>query len=407
MYLTNMNVIRNFLIFLCFYLFFSVNPLSAQKTKKQLEREKIENLRKIGEARKILLQTEKQKEVTIGQLNALIRQISVRRDLIDAIRQEISLINRDIKETNEIINSLENDLDKLKKEYASMVYTTYKANRGYSKLAFLFAAESFNQFLMRLKYMEQYSDERKNQAKEIKMVTEALVIQIDELRGKKEEKDQLLREQLSENRNLVNLQNKQKSVINSLSKKENKLKNELAERREANEQLEKMIAEIVREEIRRTSKGTSDNRIALTPEAARLSASFEENHSRLPWPVESGFISRGFGEQPHPVLKRVKYNNKGVDIQTNSGEIVRAVFEGIVTAVLSVPGMNRVVLIRHGEFLTVYGNLIEVNVQNGQAIKTKDIIGKVYTDRDGISEVHFELWKNKITLNPQRWLSRK
>lgn len=408
--MSRINMIRdNKVIFIIGCFLFCCLPFSvaAQKSKTQLEKEKSENLRKITETQRILQETENRKETSMGQLQAINEQIKVRQDLIKAIEGEITLLNQEIDDTNEIIESLNDDLDNLKEEYASMVYAAYKADQGFEKLIFIFSASSFNQFMMRLKYMEQYGIERKNQVKEIEFVTESLLDQLDYIRKKREQKNDLLNEQITENQKLTSLNVKQKSAISSLAKKESQLRKELAERKTANERLEKMIATIIAEEIRKSSASANSNKLTLTPEAARLSESFAGNAARLPWPVESGFISRGFGEQPHPILKRVKTNNKGVYIQTKENEQIRAVFDGVVTRVIEVPGMNYAALVRHGEYMTVYANLRAVDVKPGQQINIKDPIGTVFTDAEGISEIYFQVWKNNDILNPQSWLSRK
>lgn len=396
------------LYLLIFFLLSAGTPLAfGQKSKAQLEREKSENLKRITEAQRILQQTENRKESSIGQLQAINEQIRIRQDLIKAIEEEVSLLNSEIDDTNEIIESLNNDLEDLKEEYASMAYAAYKADQGFEKLIFIFSAANFNQFMMRLKYMEQYGAERKNQVKEIEIITQSLLDQLDFIREKREEKNDLLNNQITEKEKLNSLNEKQRATISSLSKRESTLRKELADRKAANERLEKMIAAIVAEEIRKSTTAANANKITLTPEAARLSSSFEENASRLPWPVESGFISRGFGEQPHPVLRRVKTNNKGVYIQTKAEESIRSVFEGVVTRVIEVPGMKNAVLVRHGEYMTVYANLESVSVNPGQKLGVKDSIGKVYTNDDGISEMYFQVWKNNDILNPQMWLIRK
>ncbi len=404
-----MSVIRRIFpsLLLSIILLAPLSPTFAQKSRKQLEKEKKENLQKIRDAEKILGQTERKRANSLGRLNAINEQIRVRKDLIRAFKEEIAILDSEIEETNSIINSLDEDVRKLKKEYAQMVYATYKANQGYSKLTFVFSSHSFSQFLMRLEYMEQYGKERQNQAKEIELITDVLQDQIANIESKKTEKNSLLGDQLKENNNLAGLRNEQRNTIGALQNKEKELRDEVASIKKANEKLEEMISAVIKAEIAKNAKRTANNRITMTPEAAALSASFAKNHARLPWPVESGFISQKFGEQPHPVLKRLKVNNKGVIIQTNAQEDVRAVFDGKVSAIVNVPGKNNAVLVKHGEYFTLYANLKEVNVTKGQDLSTKQVIGKVYTNRDGVSELHFELWKNTKTLNPQSWLYRK
>ncbi|WP_238531562.1 murein hydrolase activator EnvC family protein [Nitritalea halalkaliphila] len=145
----------------------------------------------------------------------------------------------------------------------------------------------------------------------------------------------------------------------------------------------------------------------MTPEVAALSASFAGNRGKLPWPVASGFISQKFGSTPHPTLKGYTIDNDGIDIQTTANADVRAVFDGVVMKVATVPGYGGTVLIKHGEYFTMYSRLKTITVKSGQTVKARDVIGKVATNKDGISEVHFETWKGLTPMNPASWLAGK
>jgi septal ring factor EnvC (AmiA/AmiB activator) len=383
-------------------LFFSSQAIAQNKT--QLEKEKNENLQKIKEAQKILAQTESERKTSLGQLNALIQQIEARESLIKSISKEIRLLDNQIGDLGQIVVSLEDDLENLKKEYSSMVYAAAKASRGHNTLTFIFSSNSFHQFLMRLKYMEQYAEARKHQVDLIEKVKETLSSQRQSIEKKKLEQKLLLADQITENNNLIALRSKQSDLVKTLNKKESELKKELAGRKSAVDKLNTLIADLVKKEIEKTAKGKSTSKIALTPEAAMLSASFEGNKAKLLWPVSSGFISNKFGKQPHPILKGVEVDNLGVGIQTNKDENVRSVFDGKVKAVASVPGMNNVVIVQHGQYHTVYARLKTVNVKTGQEVKAKEVLGAVYTDKDGITELQFQVWKNDQKLDPQAWL---
>ncbi|CAN5294592.1 peptidoglycan DD-metalloendopeptidase family protein [soil metagenome] len=385
---------------------FLLNYQAVAQNKTQLEKEKNENLKKIKEAQQILNQTASERKSSLGQLNALVQQIKARESVIKSINKEISLLDDQIGGLNVLVTSLETDLANLKKEYANMVYAASKASKGHNTLTFIFSSNSFHQFLMRMKYMEQYANARKHQVELIEKVKETLSSQKTSIEKKKVEQKKLLDQQISENKNLIALRSKQNQVIKNLNLKEGELKKELAERKRAVDKLNTLIADLVKKEMAKTSKGAAANKIGLTPEAAMLSASFEGNKSKILWPVASGFIAQKFGKQAHPILKGVEVDNLGVGIQTNKDEKVRAVFDGKVKAVASVPGMNNVVIVQHGEYHTVYARLKEVNVKTGQDIKAKDPIGSVYTDKDGITELQFQVWKNDQKLDPQSWLTK-
>ncbi|MFA0961520.1 murein hydrolase activator EnvC [Roseivirga sp. BDSF3-8] len=376
---------------------------SQKKSKSQLEKEKKENLTKIQEVERILKQTASEKQATLGQLNALNRQLEVRQEMIRTINKELDLLREEIGEIEILLEALESDLDNLKKEYSMMLYSAQKARHNNSRLAYLFSASTFRQFYMRLKYMEQYGVARRKQADKIKLVQKTLASQQNTIVAKTEEKNDLLNEQIQENANMMALRNKQNTVVGQLSRQEDKLRKEVAERKKAVQRLETLIAEIVKEEMAKKKNAVASS----ASESRALSASFANNKKRLPWPVSSGFISGRFGKQPHPVLKGITIENQGVDIQTNKGEPVRAVFNGKVTKVAYVPGMGSIVILQHGDYYTVYAKLKTANVKTGETVSTNQAIGEVYTDRDGVSEVQFQVWKNNSNLNPQDWLNAK
>ncbi|MEQ8551413.1 MAG: peptidoglycan DD-metalloendopeptidase family protein [Cyclobacteriaceae bacterium] len=375
-------------------------PVFGQKTKTELEKEKRENLQKIAEAEKILADTEKEKRATVGQLRALNQQISAREGLINSLNQEVRLIDGEMGDLGVIVKALQRDLEILKEEYAAMIYSAYKTHHGFNKITFLFSASTFNQLFQRLKYLEQYGEARKNQAAQIEAVSKELTSQRNQLEVKRREQNVILSQQIAENKKLLSLKTKQNSLIANLSQREKELSKELAARKKAVDELDNLIAEVVRKEIERSKSLSS----AALANEEQLSNVFESNKNKLNWPVSPGFISQKFGRQPHPVLKGIMEDNPGVNIQTSPNVPVKSVFDGKVIQKVFVPGMNNAVIIQHGEYYTLYAKLKEVNVKIGQPIAANDVIGTVYTDNTGLSELHFEVWKQRIKLNPEQWL---
>lgn len=397
------------LVFAVFTLVIS-NTAQAQKSRAELEREKRENIRKIEEANRILEETKKQKKTSVGQLNAIAKKIQNSEKQIKIIEEEIGLLDHEVGNIETNIVKLQQDLENLKKEYAAMVYAAAKANNSYDKLTFIFASKTFTQLVMRLKYMSQYAEARKKQAEHIRTLTGELNQKKHDIINKKQEKQGLKQVQQVETGNLYVLKDEKSKVVKELSQKEKEVQQDLEDKKRSVRKLDMLIADMVRKEIERSRKAanngkeTAGNKITLTPEAAALSANFAENKSKLPWPVKHGFISHGFGRQAHATLKNVEVENLGIDIQTNRFEEVRAVFKGKVIAVASVPGMNQVVMIQHGEYFTVYAKLKSVNVSTGQKVNAKDLIGEVYTDKDDVTELQFQVWKNSQKMDPQGWL---
>jgi murein hydrolase activator len=399
-------------VLLC--LFFS--PALAQN-KAELEKKKQENLRKIREAENILSQTRNEKKATLGELSALEAQIAASQELTRLISKELSLLDAEIGELGQVVRALEKDLHQFKQEYAKMVYNAYKANKGFTTLTFLFSAPTFNQLVMRMKWLEQYKEARIVQLEQIRKVQDLLGMQQQQVKSKRQEQQKLLDEQVAQNQNLIALQQRQTSTIARLSQQEKSIQQDLNQRRKDLQQMEALIARLVKEEIERARKeaeaeakrtktasatASASAAVPLTPEATALGNSFEGARARLLWPVASGFISAQFGEQQ--VYKQVKLENSGIEIQTKENEQVRAVFDGEVRRVFFMPGMNNVVMIQHGQYFTVYARLKEVTVKPMQKIKAKEAIGTVYTTKEGVSEVHFEIWKNDQKLNPEQWL---
>ena len=385
------------------FFIFSLVSIGAlgQKTKSQLEQEKKENLRRIAEAERILDETANEKKVTLGQLKALNQQINARQSLIRSIGYEIIIMDHEISDLRIVVFSLRKDLKQLKEEYAAQIYSSYKANRGNSRLMFLFSASNFNQLLQRLKYLEQYAEARRLQAEQIEAVTKELNDQRSKVETKRTEQQQLLNQQLREKNKLASSKKKQSELVAQLTKKERQLRKEVEDRKAANARLSTLITKIIEDEDKKTSTASTAE-VASTAELTRL---FESKKNNLTWPVGSGFVSRKFGKQPHPVLKKITVVNDGVGIQTEKDSQVKAVFEGEVTMIVAIPGKNNVVVIRHGAYRTVYAQLKNVNVKKGQKVRSNDIIGEVYTDRDGVSELEFQVYKGMTKLNPENWLA--
>ncbi|WP_022821975.1 murein hydrolase activator EnvC family protein [Hymenobacter norwichensis] len=415
---------------------------AAPKSKAQLERERRATLQRIQETSRILEQTQRQKEASLGQLNALKEKLTVQQGVIRNISSELKYIETDVQQTEQQVQQTRQSLDQLKAEYGRLIYSASKTANSYNRIMFLFAAESFNQFMLRLRYIRQYSEVRKAQAAQITGTQQRLTQQLTGLKVKKEEKGTLLNTQVAEKNNLLTMKTQQDQVVTKLSQQEQNLRQELADRQKAISRLDNLIAERVREEIARAARvaaaraaareraqraaanrgsgagsntydapaeaaATRTDRVTLTPETAILSSSFADNRGRLLWPVAKGFISQRFGRHNHPVLKNVVVENRGIDIQTSAGEPVRAIFDGKVLTVASVPGMNNIVMIQHGEYFTVYAKLRGVSVSEGETVKMRQPIGTVYTNSEGTSELQFQLWRNSANLNPENWIGRR
>jgi septal ring factor EnvC (AmiA/AmiB activator) len=383
-----------------------------------LQRERQENLEKIKETEKILTETATEKKNSLGELRALNKRIEQQEVLMTGIAAEIELLDLDIQENNQIINALESDVEKLKEEYAAMVFSAQKATGKIDKLTFLFSASSFDQFMMRLKYMEQYGKARQEQGEAIVRAQSVLADQVTQIEAQKEEKQSLLDEEKKESDQLTGLKKKKNTLVVSLEKEEKRLRRELAETKKALAELENMIAKLIKEEMERAAaeakrlrelKAKTNKKAEEVKEeedaAANiaLSVSFEENKNKFPWPT-SGFVSQRFGKQMHPVLRGIEIQNNGINIQTKQGEIVKTIFSGEIKRISFVAGLGTAVIVGHGEFFTVYAGLKDITVKTGQKVGTNTEIGKVIATSEGISELRFQIFKNTTPLDPQQWL---
>jgi septal ring factor EnvC (AmiA/AmiB activator) len=385
----------------CLFSFLLFSAVAQQKNKAQLQKEKQQHLEKIKEVERILTETTVKKKNTLGELNAINQRIRIQEDLIRSIKEEITLLNREITENNGTILALEEDLAKLKDEYTRMLFAAQKANNSATRLTFLFSAQTFDQLIMRLRYMKQYGEKRKLQAEAITHVQEEIIGQTRQIESRRAEKNALLNDELNESNQLAELRKKQSLVARSLEKEEKSLRKNLEETRQAVARLDKMISDLIKEEMERAAREARAKNNASANVA--LSASFEDNRKKFPWPV-NGFVSLGFGRQNHPVLKGVVVDNQGLTIQTKGGEKVKTIFDGVVREVADLKMIGLTVLISHGEYYSVYAGLREVFVRKGEKVTTNQEIGEVLSNSEGISELRFQIRKNTTALDPQQWL---
>jgi septal ring factor EnvC (AmiA/AmiB activator) len=308
-------------------------------------------------------------------------------------------------------------MTQLKEEYANMIRFAQRNQGSYQRLMYVFASSDFNQAYKRLKYLQQYSENRKRQAALIDSTQQQLHSKKQTLQLQKDEKTSLRNSELKQKQNLEEDKKEQDRLLANLQDREKKLKKQLAEKQKAKRKLDKAIDDLIRKEIasakkKATASGkknvTSENVFSLTPEAQKLSSSFAGNKGKLPWPVEKGTVSSSFGEHPHPELKGIVIKNNGIDIRSTTNSSARTIFDGEVTGIITIPGANSAVIIRHGEYLSVYSNLASVNVKKGDKVTTRQKIGSVYTDtEESVTELHLEIWKGTIKLDPAGWLARK
>jgi murein hydrolase activator len=381
----------------------------SQLTKEQLTADKKSIEKEISYTNKLLKETKKSKKTSLNQLVILNNKIVKRERLISTISSEVKLFDNKIDENQKNIRQLKNDLSTLKEEYAKMIYFAFKNRNIYQRMVFVFSSEDFNQAYRRLKYFQQYGSYRKTQAKLITETQVELNQKTLELEDQKLEKISLLKSKEKEVRALTLEKQEKNSAIKELGKKEKSLASKLKAKEKDAKKLQKAIEEIIAKEIRaaaKRAKAETANTVNTMPKQdMQISASFSTNKGRLSWPSENGIISSTFGEHRHPVLKRVKTKNNGINILTSKGSVARSVFEGTVISVKYITNTNVAVIIRHGEYFSVYSNLKSVFVQRGDKVKAKQELGIIYSNpQDNKTELHFEIWKGKTLQNPAYWI---
>ena len=397
---------------------FATPAFTQSKKALQEQKEKLE--KDIEYTNKVLEKTKKNKEKSLGYLNALSKQLKNREDLVQMLNIEIGLIDKQIQktkikitETQDAISAKQDELKKIEEDYAKMIYHASKNKNSYDNWVFIFSSRSFNQAYKRLKYLKQYAQHRKLQAVLITNIKEQLLQKVESLQNQKfflqqdkEKKKNLIDDKKEEVKDLEVQQTEKKEVINKLQKSEKYFKKELQKQQQAAKLLDEKIRKIIEEEIRkaRAKKKTKDG-FELTPEAKQLSDSFLENKGKLPWPLDKGLIVQAFGKQKNAVFKDVETHNNGVDIATDKGAKVRAVFDGKISRIFLIKGAGKVILINHGEYFSVYSGLKEVSVKLGEKVYAKEEIGVVMTDENkGKTQLHFEIWKNYDKQDPSLWL---
>ncbi|OIO99795.1 MAG: hypothetical protein AUJ97_08450 [Bacteroidetes bacterium CG2_30_32_10] len=379
------------------------NKEKLQKDKKKLEAE-------IIYTNKLLNETKQTTKLSLNQLILLNTKITQRQELISIINDEVDSLNILIKQKTDSINTLNAILKTLKENYAKMICFAYKNRSSYDRMMFIFSAADFNQAYLRMLYLQQYSAYRKKQAEKITFTQQQINLKLSNLELKKAEMKILLNEQEKEKKSLsIEIAEKNKSITD-LKLKQKELVKTIKEKENAAKKMQSMIEAIIAEEIKKATnksgKVKTNTGISLTPTEIKLSADFAENKGKLPWPTENGIITSTFGEHQHPLFPDVKIKNDGIDISTNAGTNARAIFNGKVSGIISIPGSsNKAVIIRHGDYLSVYVNLSSVFVVVGETVKTKQNIGLIDSN-DSKTELKFQIWYGSSRQNPQNWIAK-
>ena len=416
---------RSFLlliVFLILAILVNGQSLDELRKKKQKTNEQIKY------TTKLLEEAKKNQTKTLNKFKILNKQIELRTNLITGINSEVGVLADFIDQNAWLVASLNSDLEELKSEYARMIVYAQRNQTNYDKLLFVLSSNSFNQAYKRIMYLRQYTEYRKRQAELIQWIRDLIQVKVSRLQLQRAEKETLLQSKKREADQLTKEKTQQGQYLTTLQKKQKEFEKKLREQQQIEAQLSNEIQKIVEEEVRKarerarelalakeaanktgkpSTKSPASTGYEMTPEEKLASGQFEQNKRRLPWPVERGVITDHFGIHEHPVLKNIQVKNNGIDISTAQGVRARAVFAGEVSRVFMVTGGNMAVIIRHGKYLTVYSNLVNVQVKSGDKVAIKQTIGTIGTDGDDEKTVlKFQIWKENVKMDPEDWISR-
>ena len=405
-----MSLKSTFCSFILLFVFFQFRAVAQTETREELEKRRIElqqQIRRINDLRTSNLQRERSILNTVENLDQKIRSTE---NLINVTNRQANLLTNEINTNQNKIGELRAELEELKEDYAKMIQRSYKSKSQQSRVMFLLSSKSFLQAYKRLQYMKQYANHRQEQGEQIKARTVELQQLNQKLTEQKKEKDKLVAENRETRAQLEKSKEAQKVLVAEIRQKENQFATQLRAKQQEVNEIDREIEEIIAAAIAENNeeKGSSSRDVfELTPEAKALAADFESNKGRLPWPVRSGIISMHFGNQPHPVVKSITINSNGVRIDTEKGGKAKAVFGGTVSEVQAVRGANKAVMVRHGDYISIYNNLDEIYVRKGEEVSLGQELGEIAESLSSSkTTLHFLLYKSSQKLNPEEWIYR-
>ncbi len=409
---------------------------SFAQNKQDLESKRKRLIREIEQTDNLLKKTTRSKEATLDRYVALQKQIERRESLIQTLNAEIRESEISIDRTATVIESLARDVETMQIDYGKMVRNAYRRKTLSNPLLYVLSADNLNQAFRRWLFLRKYDQYRKAQAQAIIATQNTLARKITALEAGRKKQENLLAALQGQKTALSTELSDKEKLLDTLKKDEGRLHEDLKTKQAAHEALNQAIEKVIQDEINKqvqaarkpkantpaasvapptagansekpAAVGAADDDDSEIPDDSQ-SLAFQQNRGRLPWPVDNGFISRGFGRQKHPTLRNIEITNNGVDIRTEESSSVRAIYGGKVAGVQFIPGHDYTVILQHGNYYTVYSNLSETKLSKGDQVAAKQIIGRVSSNAiTGAAELHFELWHQKKRLNPAGWISKQ
>ena len=400
-------------LFLFISLFCLPNTFAQSTQQKKLEKQRLELQRQINQINKQLDATRNHKNAALDVYEQINRKITIRRKLISNLRREINGISHQINNAEKKIKVLSKEIDVLKKNYARMIRQSYNSRSRESKLYFLFSSEGFYQAFKRMQYLKQYNRYRKKQGEKILQKKDEQVLLKVKLEKNRQSKRKLYKNYKKEEAQIRKEKEKQLAIVDKIKKEEKTYLKQIRAKQKKQAKIDKMIDDLIKKAIVKSNRkvrksNRKTDKFFLTSEGRKLANQFSKNRGALPWPIKKAYISRKFGKGHHEIYKNIPITSSGIHLSTEKGSKARAVFGGTVLQIQVVPGANSSVFIKHGNYLTIYGNLKDITVTPGQKVKTKQIIGTVATDPlSHKTELKFKIYKNTTKLDPEKWLQKR
>jgi len=372
------------------------------QSKYELEEQRKKALEDISYVDNMIKSTEKEKKESLQALRIIGNKVNLRESVIKGMDEEINLMTERIELNRIALDMMGDDLKILKEDYSKTILNSYKSKKVNPDIVYILSASDFNQGYKRLKYLQQITKYRRNESEIIRELKKQIEDTKERLETDLARISELQQKEVQQKDLLKNEQIRKEHILKSLGKKEKQLRKELEDKKRIAKRIENEINRIVEEERRSALKS------AMTPEEKIISDNFYENKGKLPWPVEKGIITSHFGVHQHPVLKYVTEENKGIEITSSGRTIARSIFKGEVSAISAISGANMTVIIRHGSYLTVYSNLINVKVKKGDKVEIKQEVGEIYSDpgSDNNSILKFMIFEQKNALDPEQWITK-
>lgn len=385
---------------------FSLLPLLifAQNSVDKLRQTREKTLKEIEYANQLLKETEGKTRKSVNEINIINHRLTKRKEVLLGLEMEVSIITDDIEKNLNDISSIEQEINKIKQVYAAMVTNLYKKKISRFRAMYFVASNNFNQLYKRIHTVKLYNNYLKAERLKLENMRAEINVQNRELEELKRNKDLMVNRTRQEAIVIQREIGQKNKLVRQLKQRQKEIEADIRNKEKTAKKLESELRKIIDEERKKLS---AESNVSMTPADRIVSNDFEKNSGKLPWPTQKGIITGKYGEHPHPDYKNVMVRNDGVYIATTEGEPVRSIFKGIVSRVFQIPSEpGYSVIIKHGQYFSVYHNLINVNVKAGQNVNTKEEIGTVFTDKQSRETIlYFQIWKDRQKNDPEIWLA--